>query len=46
MLSLMVIGYGFLARKSVSKGTRIIAVLVPYLLWIAFRLGSAAIRGV
>jgi hypothetical protein len=46
VLSLLVIGYGFLARKGLSKTTRTIAVVGVFLLWVAFRVGSAAIRGV
>jgi hypothetical protein len=46
ILSLLVIGYGFVARKSLSKTTRTITVVGVFLLWIAFRVGSAAIRGV
>ena len=46
ILSLLVIGYGFVARKSLSKTTRTIAVVAVFLLWIVFRVGSAAIRGV
>ena len=46
ILSLLVIGYGFLARKTLSKTTRTIAVVAVFLLWIVFRVGSAAIRGV
>ena len=45
-LILLVIGYGFVARKSLSKGTRTATVVGVFLLYVGFKLASAALRGV
>jgi len=46
VLSLLVIGYGFVTRKSLSKASRAAAVLSVFLLYVALRLASAAVRGI
>jgi Yip1-like protein len=46
ILTLLVIGYGFVTRKSVSKGTRAAVVVAVFLAYIGLKLASAAIRGV
>jgi hypothetical protein len=43
---LLIIGYGFVTRKSVSKGTRAAVVVVVFLVYVGIKLASAAIRGV
>jgi hypothetical protein len=45
-LSLLIIGYGFVTRKSVSKGTRAAVVVGVFLAYVGLKLASAAIRGV
>jgi hypothetical protein len=46
ILTLLVIGYGFVTRKSVSKGTRAAVVVAVFLAYIGLKVASAAIRGV
>ena len=46
ILALLVIGFGFVTRKSVSKTTRTAAVLAPFLVYAGFRLSLAALRGI
>ena len=46
ILCLLIIGYGFVTRKSVSKGTRAAVVVVVFLVYVGIKLASAAIRGV
>jgi len=46
VLILLGIGYGFVTRKSLSKASRAAAVLGPFLLYVALRLASAAVRGI
>jgi len=46
ILALLVIGYGFVTRKSMSKTTRTIAVVSVFMIYACLRLVSAAIRGV
>jgi hypothetical protein len=45
-LILLIIGYGFVARKSLSKGTRAVAVVSVFFVYVGFKLLSAALRGV
>ena len=46
ILSLLIIGYGFVTRKGLSKVARALTVVAPFLLYVALRLGLAALRGV
>ncbi len=46
ILALLIIGYGFVTRKSLSKATRAGAVIGVFLVFVAFRLALAALRGV
>ena len=46
ILILLVIGYGFVTRKSVSKVTRTVAVVGVFLAYVALKLASAGVRGV
>lgn len=46
ILALLVIGYGFVTRKGLSKTTRAAAVLGVFLIYVGLRLALAAIRGV
>jgi hypothetical protein len=46
ILALLIIGYGFVTRKSLSKGTRAASVIGVFLVFVALRLALAAIRGV
>jgi hypothetical protein len=46
ILILLVIGYGFVARKSLSKGARAACVIGVFLAYAAFRLAFAAFRGI
>jgi hypothetical protein len=46
ILILLVIGYGFVTRKSLSKATRAMVVVGVFLIYVAVRVGSAAIRGI
>jgi len=46
VLTLLVIGYGFVTRKSLSKMTRAAAVVGIFLVYLALRLAFAAVRGV
>jgi hypothetical protein len=46
ILCLLVIGYGFVTTKTVSKATRAVAVIGVFMVYVLFRLGFAAIRGV
>jgi len=46
VLILLVIGYGFVTRKSLSKASRAAAVFGVFLVYVALRLGSAAVRGI
>ncbi len=46
VLSLLGIGYGFVTRKSLSKASRAAAILGVFLLYVALRLASAAVRGI
>jgi Yip1-like protein len=46
ILSLLIIGYGFVTRKSVSKGTRAAVVVAVFLAYVGLKIVSAAIRGV
>jgi len=46
VLILLGIGYGFVTRKSLSKTSRAAAIVGVFLLYVAFRLGSAAVRGI
>ena len=46
ILSLLVIGFGFVTRKSLSTAARACTVIAPFLVWVAFRLALAALRGV
>lgn len=46
ILSLLVVGFGFLTRKSLSKIVRVGAVVGLFLVYAAFRLALAALRGV
>ena len=46
VLILLVIGYGFVARKSLSKTMRAAAILGVFLVYVALRLAIAAVRGV
>ena len=46
VLSLLVIGYGFVTRKSLSKASRGAAILGVFLLYVALRLAAAAVRGI
>lgn len=45
-LSLLIIGYGFVTRKSLSKGTRAAVVVGVFLAYVGLKLAAAAIRGV
>jgi hypothetical protein len=45
-LILLVIGYGYVARKSLSKGTRTVTVVSVFLLYVGLKLMSALVRGV
>jgi hypothetical protein len=45
ILSLLVIGYGFVARKSLSKATRTVTVLAPFFAYEGIRLLGAALFG-
>ena len=44
VLILLVIGYGFVTRKSLSKSSRAAAVFGVFMLYVALRLASAAVR--
>ena len=46
VLILLVIGYGFVTRKSLSKSSRAAAVIGVFMLYVALRLASAAVRGI
>jgi hypothetical protein len=46
ILSLLVIGYGLVTRRSVSKFARTAAVLGVFLIYVCLRLASAALRGI
>lgn len=46
ILALLIIGYGFVTRKSLSAVTRSCAVLGVFLVYVALRLALAAVRGV
>jgi len=46
ILSLLVIGYGFLVRKSLSQATRAAVVVGVFLVYVVLRMGYAAISGV
>ncbi len=46
ILILLAIGFGFLTRRSLSKGARVAAVVIPFLCYAGFRLALAALRGV
>jgi len=46
VLILLWIGYGFVTRKSLSKVSRAAAILGVFLLYVALRLVSAAVRGI
>ena len=46
IMILLSIGFGFLARRSLSTGARIAAVIGPFLLYAGLRLALAALRGV
>jgi hypothetical protein len=46
VLILLGIGYGFVTRKSLSKASRAAAILGVFLLYVALRLASAAVRGI
>ena len=46
ILALLIIGYGFVTRKSLSKGVRASTVIGVFLVYVALRLAVAAIRGV
>lgn len=46
ILSLLIIGYGFVTRKSVSKGTRAALVIGVFLAYVGLKLALTAIRGV
>jgi hypothetical protein len=41
-----VIGYKFVASKAMSKGTRVVAVVAVFAVYVALKLVSAAVRGV
>jgi hypothetical protein len=45
-LALLVIGYKFVASKAMSKGTRVVAVVAVFAVYVALKLVSAAVRGV
>jgi len=45
ILALLTIGYGFAARKTLSKWTRVSAVLGVFVLYAVLRLAVAAVRG-
>jgi Yip1-like protein len=46
VLILLIIGYGFVTRKSLSKTSRAAAVFGIFLVYVAVRLASAAVRGI
>jgi hypothetical protein len=46
ILTLLVIGYGFLTRKTLSKTTRAIAVVSIFLVYVAVRVAYAGLRGI
>jgi Yip1 domain len=46
ILILLVIGYGFVTRKSLSQASRAAAIFGVFLLYVALRLTSAAVRGI
>jgi Yip1 domain len=46
VLILLWIGYGFVTRKSLSKVSRAAAILGVFMLYVALRLVSAAVRGI
>ena len=46
ILILLVIGYGFVTRNSLSKASRAGVIVGVFLLYVALRLASAAVRGV
>lgn len=46
VLILLGIGYGFVTRKSLSKASRAAAIVGVFMVYVVFRLGSAAIRGI
>jgi hypothetical protein len=45
-LALLAIGYKFVASKAMSKGTRVVAVVAVFAVYVALKLVSAAVRGV
>jgi hypothetical protein len=45
-LILLVIGYGFMTRKNLSKAARASAVVGVFLVYVALRLAAAALRGI
>lgn len=46
ILVLLTIGYGFVARKSLTKGARVSCVVGVFLVYVALRLAFAAFRGI
>ena len=46
ILALLIIGYGFATRKSLSKGVRAATVIGVFFVYVALRLALAAVRGV
>ena len=46
ILALLIIGYGYVTRQSLSKGVRAASVIGVFLVYVALRLALAAIRGV
>lgn len=46
VLALLIIGYGFVTRKTLSKGLRAASVIGVFLVYVALRLALAAVRGV
>jgi hypothetical protein len=46
ILALLIIGYGFVTRKSLSKGVRGATVIGVFLVYVVLRLALAAVRGV
>ena len=46
ILALLIIGYRYAARKSLSGVTRAVSVVAVFLVYVALRLALASIRGV
>ncbi len=46
VLALLIIGYGFLTRKTLSKGLRAASVIGVFLVYVVLRLALAAVNGV